>query len=108
MTLSLRGRLLLGVISLVVVGLLVSDIATYASLKTFLVSRINSQLTGGHQEAVAALGGPGRGGNQPSQFPTGTVVELLGLDGSVVAAKVSTPFGSTPSSARPVLPKTLI
>jgi two-component system OmpR family sensor kinase len=107
MTLSLRGRLLIGVISLVVVGLLVSDVATYASLKTFLVSRINAQLIGGHNEAIAALGGPGRGGNQPSQFPTGTVVELIGLDGSVVAAKVSTSLGSTPSSARPVLPKTL-
>src|SRR4029077_12105238 len=35
MTQSLRGRLLIGVISLVVVGLLISDIATYAALQTF-------------------------------------------------------------------------
>ena len=32
---------------------------------------------------------------------------MLGLDGSVVTVKVSTPFGSTPSSARPELPKPL-
>jgi two-component system OmpR family sensor kinase len=107
MTLSLRGRLLIGVISLVVLGLLVSDVATYSLLQKSLLDRIDQQLTGGHNQATAALGGPGRGGDQPSQFPTGTVVELLGLDGSVVTVKVSTPFGSTPSSARPELPKPL-
>jgi two-component system OmpR family sensor kinase len=106
-TLSLRGRLLIGVISLVVVGLLISDVATYALLQTSLIGRIDSQLLGGHNEAVLALGGSGRGPEQPSRFPTGTVVELLGLDGSIVSAKVSTTSGSTPSSARPILPKTL-
>jgi two-component system, OmpR family, sensor kinase len=107
MTLSLRGRLLIGVISLVVVGLLISDVATYALLQSSLISRIDSQLISGHNEAVGALGGSGRGPVQPSQFPTGTVVELLGLDGSVVEAKVTTTIGATPSSARPILPKTL-
>ncbi len=107
MTLSLRGRLLIGVISLVVIGLLISDVATYALLQTSLISRIDSQLVSGHNEAVGALGGSGRGPAQPSQFPTGTVVELLGLDGSVEESKVTTTFGATPSSARPVLPKTL-
>ena len=107
MTLSLRGRLLIGVISLVALGLLVSDVATYGLLQTSLVGRIDAQLTGGHNEATAALGGPGRGPEQPSRFPTGTVVELFGLDGSVVTVKVSTPFGATPSAARPILPKSL-
>jgi two-component system, OmpR family, sensor kinase len=107
MTLSLRGRLLIGVISLVVVGLLISDVATYALLQSSLINRIDSQLISGHNEAVGALGGSGRGPVQPSQFPTGTVVELLGLDGSVVEAKVTTTIGATPSSARPILPKTL-
>jgi two-component system, OmpR family, sensor kinase len=106
-TLSLRGRLLIGVISLVALGLLVSDVATYGLLQTSLVGKIDTQLTGGHNEATAALGGPGRGPDQPSRFPTGTVVELFGLDGTVVNVKVSTPFGSTPSSARPSLPKSL-
>ena len=107
MTLSLRGRLLIGVISLVVVGLLISDVATYGLLQSSLISRIDSQLMSGHGEAVGALGGSGRGPAPPSQFPTGTVVERLGLDGSIVDAKVTTTFGSTPSSARPILPKTL-
>src|SRR5207302_7638175 len=108
MTLSLRGRLLIGVISLVVVGLLVSNVATYALLRNSLVGRVDAQLNGGSGEARAALGAPQRGAaGPPSQFPTGTVVELIGLDGSVVNTKVSTPFGATPSSARPVLPKSL-
>jgi two-component system OmpR family sensor kinase len=106
-TLSLRGRLLIGVISLVVIGLLISDVATYALLQTSLINRIDSQLISGHNEAVGALGGSGRGPAQQSQFPTGTVVELLGLDGSVVESKVTTTFGATPSSARPVLPEAL-
>src|SRR4029077_5443677 len=107
MTLSLRGRLLIGAISLVVVGLLISDIPPHELLQSSLISRVDSQLMSGHNEAVGALGGSGRGPAQPSQFPTGTVVELLGLDGSVVAAKVTTTFGATPSSARPILPRTL-
>jgi two-component system OmpR family sensor kinase len=107
MTLSLRGRLLIGVISLVALGLLVSDFATYGLLQSSLISRIDGQLIGGHNEANLALGGQGRGPEQPSRFPTGTVVQLMGLDGTAVVTKVSTPFGSTPSSARPILPKPL-
>ena len=105
MTLSLRSRLLIGVISLVVAALIISDVFTYASLRTSLINGINAQLIGGRIEATTALGGAGRGPTPQSRFPTGTVVELLGSDGSVVTTKVSTPFGSTPSSARPVLPK---
>jgi two-component system, OmpR family, sensor kinase len=107
MTLSLRGRLLIGVIGLVVVGLLVSSIATYALLEKSLVGRIDDQLTSGRADATAALAGQSRGAAPPSRFPTGTVVELLGTDGNVVSAKVSTPFGSEPSAARPVLPRSL-
>jgi two-component system, OmpR family, sensor kinase len=107
MTLSLRGRLLIGVISLVVIGLLISDVATYTLLQSSLIGRIDTQLLSGHNEAVGALGGSGRGPEQVSRFPTGTVVQLLGLDGSVGATKVTTTVGSTPSSARPELPKTL-
>jgi two-component system OmpR family sensor kinase len=107
MTLSLRGRLLIGVISLVVLGLLVSDVATYGLLQSSLISRIDAQLLGGHNEANFALGGQGRGPEQPSRFPTGTVVQLIGLDGTPVVTKVTAPFASTPSSVRPILPKPL-
>ena len=108
MTLSLRGRLLIGVIALVVIGLLVSDIATYALLQNSLVGRIDAQLKSGQGEARIALGSPERGEGPPSSFPTGTVIELLGQDGSVVDAKVTAPpFDPNPPQGRPVLPKSL-
>src|SRR6266481_3228086 len=55
MTLSLRGRLLIGVMSLVVLGILVFDFATYATMQSFLLSRVDSQLTLGRAVAVRAL-----------------------------------------------------
>jgi len=107
MTLSLRGRLLIGVISLVVVVLLLADSFTYAALRTSLTNGIDVQLNGGRTQATTALGAPNRGGGSQSQFPAGTVVELVGTDGTVITSKVSTPFGSVPSSARPELPHPL-
>jgi two-component system, OmpR family, sensor kinase len=109
MTQSLRGRLLVGVISLVVVGLLISDIATYGFLQTFLVSRVDDQLASNWQAAVGVLGGPAEGPRSSSfGFPPGTVVELIALDGTLLAPpKVLTTPGSTPSTALPVLPHTL-
>ena len=106
MTLSLRGRLLVGVIGLMVVGLAASSIATYATLQHSLLGRLDAQLSAGRVEATAALNGGQRGGT-PTRFPTDTVVEHLDHDGNVVDAKISTPFGGTPSSARPVVPKNL-
>jgi two-component system OmpR family sensor kinase len=106
MTLSLRGRLLIGVISLIVAMLVVSDAFTYVALQRNLISSIDAQLTGGRAEATTALGGQERGpGGQPSQFPVGTVAELLGRDGTVLDAKVSALNGTTASDARPVLPQ---
>ena len=109
MTLSLRGRLLVGVIALTVAGLVVSDIATFTSLQNFLIGRIDTQLKSGHSEATRALGGPGPGpdSRQPSTFPIGTVVERVKPDGTVVAYAVTYPAGSTASTARPVLPSKL-
>ena len=108
MTLSLRARLLIGVIALTVVGLVVSDVATFTALQSFLVGRIDTQLAAGHAEATRAVGGPGGGGShQGSTFPVGTVVERVKPDGTVVGYSVTYPNGSEPSDARPVLPKSL-
>src|SRR6202158_6635405 len=114
MTLSLRGRLLIGVISLVAVGLLVSDVATYALLNRSLVGRIDDQLQKASTVSTARAvilancfprGGPGSTGSA-GDFPTGTVAELLGPDGAVATACV-VGSGNTVPSASPVLPKTL-
>jgi len=108
MTLSLRGRLLIGVISLVVVGLLVLNVAIYASLQNFLISRVDTQLRAGVDEVANTLGAPSRGQVQHTAFPVGTVAELLGSDGSVVTVKVvGQGFGTPTSAVTPVLPSHL-
>jgi two-component system OmpR family sensor kinase len=112
MTRSLRGRLLVGVISLVVVGLLISDIATYFTLQNSLLSRIDDQLRAPSTviTAVAVLNSPDcqlRGPGSSTSFPAGTVTELIGPSGAVVAACRVQQFGSNSSTARPVLPGSL-
>ncbi len=108
MTLSLRGRLLIGVISLVVLGLLVANIATYISLQSFLVSRVDDELKAGVDEVANALGAPLRGPVQHTAFPVGTVAELLGPNGQVLNVKVvGQGFGTVTSPVTPKLPKTL-
>jgi two-component system OmpR family sensor kinase len=112
MTLSLRGRLLIGVISLVVVGLLVSDVVMYLLLQSSLTGRIDSQLTARStvDTAVAVIQSscrppsPGSAGG----FPTGTLTEELAPDGSVVIACRVGGFGSaSESTASPDVPKSL-
>jgi two-component system OmpR family sensor kinase len=57
--LSLRARLLAGVLVLATVGLAAADVATYTSLRTFLLDRVDRTLEAGHpQVEQAAL--PGR------------------------------------------------
>jgi two-component system OmpR family sensor kinase len=107
MTLSLRGRLLIGVISLMVIGLVVVNLATYLSLQSFLINRIDDQLKAGVSEAANTLGAVGPGGpSRSTAFPVGTVAELLNPDGSVAQTKFVT-FGSSSTSSlvTPVLPK---
>jgi two-component system OmpR family sensor kinase len=108
MTLSLRGRLLVGVISLVVVGLLISDIATYVVLQSDLQQRIDAQLVSDRFAAQSALGGPseGSGSQQGVQFPSGTVLMLVTPEGTLLGGKRYGPDALT-STAIPVLPKTL-
>jgi len=107
-TLSLRGRLLIGVISLMVIGLLVANVATYVSLQNFLISRVDDQMRAGVNEVANALGAPSRGPIQHASFPVGTVAELLAIDGSRISMKVvGSGFETQTSAVTPVLPRTL-
>jgi two-component system, OmpR family, sensor kinase len=115
MTQSLRGRLLIGVISLVVLGLLSFDIATYAALQSFLVQRIDDQLVSvagnpaGRALLVNVLAGQpgGRGLGSSVQFPPGTEVELVSPSGTVLGGKGFF-LGPAPASIPlPVLPHSL-
>src|SRR6266851_8182672 len=108
MTQSLRGRLLVGVISLVVIGLLILDVAIYTSLQRFLTSRVDDQLLGAHNTAISALGGPNQGPGPQSSggLPEDTLVELVSPNGTLLLAK-RLQFAPSTSKALPVLPHTL-
>ena len=71
--LSLRARLVIGVFVLAAVGLAVADVATYTSLRSFLLDRVDNSLEAGHVQAERLVsddrgpqhgegGGPGGGG----------------------------------------------
>ncbi len=67
--LSLRSRLVLGVLVLATIGLFAADLATYTSLRSFLIGRTDSSLQAAHQEAEAELlgTGPQRSSDQPTE-----------------------------------------
>jgi two-component system, OmpR family, sensor kinase len=58
--LSLRARLLLGVVLLAALGLAAADVATYRALRPYLVHQVDARLEAGHQ-AVEGEGPPPQG-----------------------------------------------
>jgi hypothetical protein len=57
--LSLRARLLLGVLVLAAAGLAAADAVTYTSLRSSLVGRVDNMLDADHHGAENARFGPG-------------------------------------------------
>lgn len=94
--LSLRARLMIGVIALAAIGLVSADAVTYASLRSFLVHRVDSTLAA--DEHVG--GGPGGLGRGPG--PPGVVRQFRSADGTRVFATFpgQAPPGQTSSSPR--------
>ena len=54
-SLSLRARLILGVIALAAVGLVAADFATYSALRSFLIDRTDTSLDVAHLSVQDAL-----------------------------------------------------
>ncbi len=110
---SLRLRLSLAVVSLVFVALLVADIATYLTLQTYLIRRVDQQLSQGKfpiSRALAEAGAGGQGlpappGGGESFFPPGTYGELLDQSGKTLN-EVAFTYGTTP--AAPSLPADVV
>jgi len=110
--LSLRTRLLLALLGLVAAGLLVAGIATYSSLRSFLLERVDQQLREARGPVALTLasgqipglpdqtGGPGR----PS-LPPGTYGELRDAQGNVLN-QISYSYG-TETQPTPRLPSPL-
>ena len=107
MTLSLRARLVVGLVALVLGGLLVADVATYASLQTFLLGRVDKQLTDMKYQAMHDYGGESsRGPHPPSDHgPPGgfsTYEALVLNDGTILQESQTTrPYLPTPLTGVP-------
>jgi two-component system, OmpR family, sensor kinase len=115
--LSLRARLILGVIALAAAGLVAADFATYSSLRSFLIDRTDSSLQDAHFAAERSLHGPPTddhelGGLGPdlsrlvSSVP-GDYVQLRQLDGTIVRSGGSGRFPGASMSPPPKLPRTI-
>ncbi len=106
---SLRGRLVVGLVLLVVAGLAISSLATYLALQSFLLRRVDDQLLAGRDSAARYLielraGVPSRS-SFPPPFPSGTFAEIRSRDGQVFAGTFS--FGQPDAADGPVLPDPL-
>jgi two-component system OmpR family sensor kinase len=101
--LSLRARLLIGVVALSAVGLVVANLLTYGALRSYLISQTDTTLQNEHQ---AFEGGPdGRG----ARTPPGVYYEVRAADGRTVfppGLAVSL-FRGQAKPTPPVLPATI-
>jgi two-component system OmpR family sensor kinase len=108
---SLRRRLLLTLAPLFVAGLIAVDVATYLSLQSFLIQRVDQQLLTAHPFVEQSLlhgsfgdEGRGPGGGPTDNFPSGTVGEIVSPTGTVfVGPRAFGPRGTVSSSAAPIL-----
>jgi two-component system OmpR family sensor kinase len=107
--LSLRTRLILGVIVLAAVGLVAADIATYSSLRSFLVDQTDASLDDAHRAVEFQIGGPGpfpgRGGPGGDRAIHGYCVLIRRADGGVVRNDCATQFQGEAAPAAPAYPQ---
>src|SRR5262245_2294780 len=101
--LSLRVRLLLGVVLLAALGLVAADVATYGSLRSFLVDRTDTTLEQQHE----AFEGGG-GGDEGGHVPPGVWAEERASDGRTVIAPLQEfPIRGQATPPTPLLPQTI-
>jgi len=106
--LSLRARLVLGVIVLSAVGLAIANVATYASLRSFLFDRTDATLADSSHAVEHSVFEHGRGCGGPGDRPPpgvepGDYAEVRSTDGTVVCSWQGQAFGEAAPSP-PALP----
>jgi two-component system OmpR family sensor kinase len=114
--LSLRTRLILGVIVLAGAGVVAADVATYTQLRSFLVQRIDNTLTASHPGVENAAFRSDEGQVEPGtdrdiggQLGSlgGDCVEVRTLSGIVVKHACIPEFGETKKPPVPAYPQTV-
>ncbi len=106
--LSLRTRLVLGLLVLAAAGLVVADVVTYKSQESFLLDQTDQTLQADHQLAEQyQQGGPGPGpdGQQRRDVPPGFVIELINPNtGKIAQGPFVNPLPGTKAPPLPKLP----
>jgi two-component system, OmpR family, sensor kinase len=110
--LSLRSRLVVGVVVLAAVGLVAADVATYTSQRSFLIGQVDDSLDAAHAAIVGRLGGPGppgRDDDDPGRgrlggATPGVYVLLRKPNGTVVAHSETPAFLGGQTKPAPSLP----
>jgi two-component system, OmpR family, sensor kinase len=99
--LSLRTRLVLGLLVLATAGLVAADIATYKSQESFLFDQTDSTLQADHQLAEQ-FASSGRNGPGQHDLPPGFVVETRNpKTGTLITSNI----GRVPGTTAPSLPR---
>jgi two-component system OmpR family sensor kinase len=109
--LSLRTRLVLGVVVLAAAGLAAADAATYTSLRSFLVQRVDKTLEADHPEGSGGGGehrpGPGQGPGGSGHYDLFT--QYRTHDGTTVLSthRPNEGLSGTTTASPPQLPDTI-
>jgi two-component system OmpR family sensor kinase len=104
---TLRVRLLVGLVVLTAIGLTVASAVTYHEQKTFLSKRVNEQLASAvaaPQQFNSGRRGPGNTPTTPRQLPFGTYAEVRLDDGSTQQLSPDPDSSGT----KPTLPTTVV
>ena len=98
---SLRARLLVGVLAVVAAGLLATNVATYAALGRFLEQRVDDQLRDSRAPVFSELS---RGATFPGSRPSGKAVILTGTFAELRRPRGGAVRYVTEGAPRPHLP----
>jgi hypothetical protein len=99
--LSLRSRLVLGVIALATVGLALANVATYASLRSFLIAQTDRDLDESHSSVEQDLSRHGCGrddGGPPSGASPGDYIEVRDATDDILCDRPVTDYGEEAQS----------
>jgi two-component system OmpR family sensor kinase len=107
---SLRARLVAVMLALVAGGLLVADVVTYSSLRSYLARRVEQQLVGAQdpvRHAIVEGDRFGFRGGSPTQVPPGTYGEFRDGNGQTVGRPIVFAYDQSTKPIGPRLPASL-
>src|SRR5579864_300126 len=111
---TLRTRLTLGLILLAAAGLVATDVASYMSLRGFLIGRLDDSLNGAFRAVTTELPVGKTQGVNPATITTyeggvipGDCVQVRQLNGQVISSRCLKQYGQATFPPRPQYPRRL-